>query len=184
MRRARSTARPSKVWPIEAVLFKLKPSSGWWQYSVLRGFDSGFGSPTALTVGPRGNLYGVEYTTLQIGGIVGLIIELTPGDPEWNPHLFTSFMTPSMGVSSDPLVGDAAGNVYGTAATSGGSFGDGVGTKLHPERNARRSRLFLLNEHYFLFPDDGVFQEFFVVVVGIVNAVMSSTAFFPRQRRA
>jgi hypothetical protein len=32
--------------------------------------------------------------------------------------------------------------------------------------------------------DHRVFQKFLVVVVGIVDAVMGSAAFFPRQRRA
>ena len=75
---------------------------------------------------PQGNLFGVEYPALQIGGLVGMIIELTPGEPERSLHTFYIFHDSfDGGYPANHLLRDGAGNLDGTA-TFGGTSGNGA----------------------------------------------------------
>ena len=80
----------------------------------------------AITVDRRENLHGVEYTTLPIGGMVGMIIELRPGKPEWS--LRTLYISQDFfdgGYPANHIMRDGAGNLQG-AATFDGTSGNGV----------------------------------------------------------
>ncbi len=128
--------------------FRLSPSSGRWQESVLRDFpNSAQGSAAGLVEDAAGNFYG---TTVS-GGIVtgclgfnltgcGTVFELSPTPTgQWKRTLLHAFTGGADGaVPYASLVLDAVGNLYGTTGFGGSDFtgcpsiGCGVVFKLSP----------------------------------------------------
>lgn len=110
------------------VVYEMSPNgTGGWMETPLYAFtgltDGNF--PTNnLVMDAVGNLYGVTVT----GGDslcnspygCGVVFELTPGSSGWTEtvlHTFTGGITDGTGPNS--LIGDAAGNLYGTTALGG-----------------------------------------------------------------
>jgi uncharacterized repeat protein (TIGR03803 family) len=115
-------------------VFKLTPSGDTWTYSLVYSFNGPGGAycgPTAnLITDGAGNLYG---TTLCDGGFgKGSVFKLTPSGGNWtyiSLHDFGGFSDGANPVG--PVMLDANGNLYGTAAYAGGS-GLGVAFEITP----------------------------------------------------
>ncbi|MGA8874946.1 MAG: choice-of-anchor tandem repeat GloVer-containing protein [Candidatus Korobacteraceae bacterium] len=99
-------------------VFALSPSSGTWTEDILyTGF--GFGNfPSTLIRDQSGNLY----STTWIGDDFGNIFELTPSNGSWTFSLLHNFFNDCL---PQPVVMDAAGNLYGTCEL-GGRYLDGM----------------------------------------------------------
>jgi uncharacterized repeat protein (TIGR03803 family) len=125
-------------------VFKLAPGShGLWKETVLYSFKSdrdGASPYSGVVFDEKGNLYG---TTVgggdQIGS--GTVFRLTPKIGGWTEsviHRFVGFADPGGSYPYGGLLVDAAGNLYGTAASGGGNggsnceFGCGTVYKLSP----------------------------------------------------
>jgi uncharacterized repeat protein (TIGR03803 family) len=118
------------------VVYKLSTTSSGWHQSVLYSFG-GTASPIpwgTLTMDASGNLYG---TTIRGGSHgQGSVFELTPPSAHswWTFQTVHSFdeldgSQPTL----DPLVIDAAGNLYGTTSSGGNSSaGNGTVYRLSP----------------------------------------------------
>jgi uncharacterized repeat protein (TIGR03803 family) len=117
------------------VVFELSPDqNGSWTYTMLYHFmdgaDGGFPSGTPI-LDKSGNLYG----TTKLGGSgFGTVFKLSPdGNGSWTESTLHSFTGGTDGAY--PVAGltlDAAGNLYGTASSDGGSSGCGVVFKMAP----------------------------------------------------
>jgi uncharacterized repeat protein (TIGR03803 family) len=109
------------------VVFKLSPTIGFWNYSVLHTFTGGRdgGFPYAgLTLDANGNLYGATY----YGGLYqyGTIYKLSNVNGKWQETVLHSFANGTDGASPyGSVLVDSSGNVFGTAQ-SGGAYGYGV----------------------------------------------------------
>ncbi|HZP23074.1 MAG TPA: choice-of-anchor tandem repeat GloVer-containing protein [Terriglobales bacterium] len=105
-------------------VFKLSPSGGGWNYSVLTSL-SGTGGPVAsLTLDASGKLYGTTFFDGPAG--YGSVFKLTPSGGTWtytDLHDFTGGA--DGGYPGGGVTLDAAGNLYGTAVV-GGADGFGV----------------------------------------------------------
>jgi uncharacterized repeat protein (TIGR03803 family) len=143
-------------------VFKLTPNrSGSWTESVLYSFcarsncaDGAY--PGGVVFDGAGNLYG---TTLlggtkcsRIGGC-GTVFTLTPNsDGSWTESVLYSFHGVTGKIPSTGLVFDAAGNIYGTTSSGGGTkcfSGCGVVFKLKPNSDGSSTESVLYNLHGF-----------------------------------
>ena len=125
-------------------VFQLTPNGdGSWTKHVLHSFsrhnDDGIWPNASLIFDAAGNLYG----TTSRGGTGGFgvrgggtVFKLTPnGDGSWTESVLHNFTLYSHGVVPNAgLIFDAAGNLYGTAA-SGGAYGRGTVFRLTPKRD-------------------------------------------------
>jgi uncharacterized repeat protein (TIGR03803 family) len=104
------------------LIFKLSPSSGGWEESVLAVFDSSRAGElpySGVVADSAGNLYG----TTELGGITGClsgcgtVFRLSPTlAGAWEETILHTFTGGADGGGSEsPLIFDAAGNLYGTA---------------------------------------------------------------------
>jgi uncharacterized repeat protein (TIGR03803 family) len=120
-------------------VFKMSPTAGGWQQTVLHSFVpggvDGFAPTSAPVFDAAGNLYG----TTEWGGTgecsvfgCGTIYELSPNpDGTWKETILHDF-TGYDGFQIHPgLTIDAAGNLYGMAS-AGGSYAGGTAFELSP----------------------------------------------------
>jgi uncharacterized repeat protein (TIGR03803 family) len=115
-------------------VFELKPKAGGgWTEVILYNFaNSPDGAyPNGLVFDKAGNLYGSTYYGGSNASLsTGIVYELSPpatGQTEWTETVLWDFSAEDFAAGSNPtgpLVFDAKGNLYGTAATGGG--GDGA----------------------------------------------------------
>lgn len=111
------------------LVFRLShESNGTWTDSRLHSFNGGNGQdPWGLIFDRAGNLYGAAHD----GGIgMGLIFKLDP-DANWAETVIYEFTEELGGEPVQPLIFDAAGNIYGTAIY-GGAGGVGVVFEVTP----------------------------------------------------
>ena len=97
-------------------VFQLTPSGSGWTESILyafQGLNDGQAPEGGVIFDPSGNIYGT--TSGGPGG--GTVFELTPSGGGWTFSLIHTFAAGIGPLSS--LARDAAGNLYGTAFTSG-----------------------------------------------------------------
>ena len=108
------------------VVFKLSPTG---TYTVLHSFTGGAdgGNPDAgLIQDAAGNLYGTTYGGGASSlGVVFELIRCDSGSSGYDFKVLHSFTGPDGASPYSPLVRDAAGNFYGTAA-HGGAYGGGA----------------------------------------------------------
>ncbi|MFZ0311307.1 MAG: choice-of-anchor tandem repeat GloVer-containing protein [Candidatus Korobacteraceae bacterium] len=108
--------------------FKLTPSNGSWDFSVLYPFNGNpFSGPTGnLVMDPQGNLYGA-----RVGAgthACGSVFKLTPNGSGWTETVLYSFTCGSDGEEPyGQIARDADGNLYGTTWV-GGMTGGVCGT--------------------------------------------------------
>ena len=123
-------------------VFELSPSAGSWTLTVLHQFTGGSdgGVPyDGLTLDAAGNLYG---TTSAGGGKsaacrygCGVVFKLSRGSSgTWTESVLHNFSTSASdgSIPSSKVIFDAAGNLYGTASSGGGSMNAGIVFKLTP----------------------------------------------------
>ena len=115
------------------VIFKLTPTTGYWNYVLVHTFSGGSdgGSPSStVTIDANGNLYG---TTLY-GGLYqyGTVYKISNVNGKWQETVLHSFTGGNDGWQPyGGAVVDSSGNVYG-AATQGGRYGFGVTFEITP----------------------------------------------------
>ena len=116
----------------DGTVFELSPSQGVWTETVLHSFNGSDGqyAEAGLIFDNAGNLYG----TTNSGGAngCGAVFELSPSKNGWVETVLYSF-TYASGDGQYPygnLIFDAAGNLYGTTASS--LNGDGMVFELTP----------------------------------------------------
>lgn len=141
-------------------IFELSPANGGWSFSVLHQFTGGAdgGVPYAsLTIDADGNLYG----TASAGGGTsagcrygcGVVFKLSPSQSgTWTETVLHNFTTSAADghTPACKLIFDAAGNLYGTAGSGGGSgLGAGIVFELIPSAKGLWSEKVLhnFNEH-------------------------------------
>jgi uncharacterized repeat protein (TIGR03803 family) len=136
----------------EGVVYKLTPTSGEWDESVLYNFDGnkgGIGPSGPLIFDTAGDLYG----TTAAGNIdqSGTVFRLkhTSGN-DWQERTLYEFKGQSQGVSPRyGVVFDQSGNLYGTAGggnnTCGGGLPCGVIFRLIRARNGRWKKTVIYN---------------------------------------
>ena len=110
-----------------AHVYELSSSGGNWTASVLS--DQGGRIVADITLGPDGNLYGVN---IDQGLGQGTVFQLVPSGSGWNINVLHEFMGKSDG--DEPLGGlifDSAGNLYGTTS-QGGPNGGGTVFEMSP----------------------------------------------------
>jgi uncharacterized repeat protein (TIGR03803 family) len=114
------------------VVFKLSPtSSGEWKETVLHAFIGGFKDGALPLAGvvfdSSGNLYGTTYNGGRgcIGYGCGVVFEMKPtSGGKWKGVFLTTFTGGFEGGNPySALILDSAGNLYGTAAIGGTSWG-------------------------------------------------------------
>lgn len=117
------------------VAFRLTPQSNGWKETVLHSFG-GSGDGTflfgGLTLGAKGNLYGVTDAGGSYGG--GIAFELSPASGGgWNETILYNFGANSSdgSYSTGNLIRDKSGNLYGTNSM-GGANGFGTAFELSP----------------------------------------------------
>jgi uncharacterized repeat protein (TIGR03803 family) len=113
-------------------VFRLRPSQNGWVDDLLytfQGEDDG-GVPLAgVVLDSLGNFYGSTSCGGAGGG--GTVFMLSPAGESWTFTVLYSFAPPYCGGPRASLSLDAAGNLYGTTASSG-IYGHGSGFKLTP----------------------------------------------------
>ena len=114
-------------------IFELTPSNGGWTFTVLYN-PSGTGGPYYnLTLDAAGNLYGAlpgQAPTSPAGS--SSVFELSPGANGWTYTSLYNFLHEQDGeFPTGSVILDAAGNIYGTAATAGG-YGRGTVSEITP----------------------------------------------------
>jgi uncharacterized repeat protein (TIGR03803 family) len=128
----------------EGTAYKLSPSGNEWNLTTLYNFEGGNDGSvpwSAVVFDSTGNLYGVAS---QGGGTsaacpygCGTAFELSPtSSGEWTETVLHNFTTnPNDGeFPSNPLVFDAAGNLYGTTSQGGGGTAQaGIAFELSPD---------------------------------------------------
>ena len=126
----------------QGIIYKMSPSASGWTFSVLYSFKGGTGgfSPrSSLVIDSAGRLYGTTYaggTSTNCFSGCGTVYQLTPPSTGsfWTYQVLHSFnIADGEGPTSDSLVFDGAGNLYGTT-TFGGTqpSEDGVVFELSP----------------------------------------------------
>ncbi len=138
------------------VVYELSKSSGQWVETPIHDFvgTDGSGPGAGLTIGPRGDLFGMTPTGGANG--LGVIYRLHhQRDGSWKftvIHDFTGGADGATG-SSGRLLPDDSGNLYGVA-TVGGANGKGVAFELSPKRSGgwRLTPLYAFNGQ----PDAGL----------------------------
>lgn len=115
-------------------VFKLSPSNGGWNESLLYSFGTyptdGFWISGGVVLDTAGNVYG----TAQFGGAYnkGMIYELTPAQGGgWTQTVLVNFDGANGTQPHAGLTWDTAGNLYGTAA-GGGAYSSGTVFELSP----------------------------------------------------
>jgi uncharacterized repeat protein (TIGR03803 family) len=114
------------------IVFELSPSGSGWTETVIHQFQGPDGSTpyATLTLGPSGEIYGA--TTSGGSNNTGVIFEMSPSGGSWSYSVLYQFQgTILYGGPYGPLVLDAAGALYGTAAEDG-AYGFGSVFKLTP----------------------------------------------------
>ena len=151
------------------VVFRLKHHPGAeWTYEVLHKFTARDGAfPVGLAIDPQGSLY----TATTDGGAFGYgtAFKLTPTSKGWKATVLYNFRSHA---NLDPLVFDAAGNLYGTTYDGGigtcqGDRGCGEVYKLTP--GGRYGRWTYRTLHPFTGGQDGGFPQGGVIVDGNGN---------------
>ena len=110
-------------------VFELSPpasSGGAWSETTLYNFPLGASSTTAVTIGPKGVLYG---TTQGAGFVAGTVFSLAPPanlGGAWTPTLLSTFETsgPNIASISAAALVESSGKVFGTSSF-GGANGNG-----------------------------------------------------------
>jgi uncharacterized repeat protein (TIGR03803 family) len=99
-----------------SAVYELRPQNGSWSFSVLQNFGSEYFAPLAPpTFDSQGNLYGPLPSYPSEG--FGEIFELTPAGNQWIYSPFYQFPGGNGGAGPvGPVIFDANGNMYGTAA--------------------------------------------------------------------
>ncbi len=118
--------------------YKLTPSNGSWDFSVLYSFTAVYGSQAPLVMDQAGNLYGTTVNGGTYG--YGTVFKLTPSGSGWNYTALHNFSGGSDGAQPyGPIVRDGNGNLYGTTFEGGmgpgcyvGSNGCGVVWEITP----------------------------------------------------
>lgn len=142
--------RTGCMWGGCGTAFKLvqNPDESWTQ-TVLHRFSRREGSTPESTpwFDRSGNLYGTTEFDGKQG--MGTVFELTPGaDGKWTVQALHRFHGSYDGASPDAgVIGDAAGNLYGTAALGGAACGCGTVFKLSPNRNGGWTKTILHRFH-------------------------------------
>jgi len=103
-------------------VFELSNSGGAWQGQTIYSF-AGLGTdgvdPRGVVIDLAGNLYGVTnlggFSSLQCGGSIGNVFELSPAGTSWNISQLYYFLGCNLGSQPWNLILDDAGNLYGTA---------------------------------------------------------------------
>jgi len=118
-------------------VYELKPSGGSWTIDVLHRFNGTNGAnPKGLAFDASGNMFGSTATggSGTCDGFLapgcGLVYELSPVAGGWSEKLITNFTT-VVSAGPNPVVLDAAGNIYGTSIYGGlknCDSGSGCGT--------------------------------------------------------
>jgi uncharacterized repeat protein (TIGR03803 family) len=118
------------------VVFKLSPSSGGWNETVLLSFHESDGNypVSTLIFDSAGNLYGT--TEGGLGNVWGTVFELSPASgSQWTETVLYIFPSPSAGTDGYlPLAGvirDSLGNLYGTTL-GGGQHNGGTVFEITP----------------------------------------------------
>ena len=114
------------------VVFKLAPTSGGWNESVLYSFGpDGQNSDAGLVFDSAGVLYGVTWYGGTYGA--GVVFKLIPtSSGEWKESALHRFSGGNDGARPRAgLTFDSAGNLYGTTG-GGGAYGRGVAFSLTP----------------------------------------------------
>jgi hypothetical protein len=112
------------------VIFSLTEAGGTWTYDVIynrppRIEDS---SPTSLSMGSDGVLYGTVAPDDGLGNLTGFLYSLTPPASEggmWTENTLYSFDGPHDGLAPVTAIMGSNGTLYGV--TEGGGFGHGIG---------------------------------------------------------
>jgi uncharacterized repeat protein (TIGR03803 family) len=111
--------------PAGGTVYKLQPSGGGWNYSIVDNL-AGFAGPSDdLALDNVGNLYGT--VGIDSNGL-GNVFELTPSGESWVYAVVHEF--PDEDNGAEPIGGvvlDASRNIYGTASVGGGGNGSGQG---------------------------------------------------------
>jgi uncharacterized repeat protein (TIGR03803 family) len=129
-------------------VFELSPgTNGQWTESVVYSFcartacaDGAFPFDAPI-LDSAGNLYGTTdsggtYSDCVGGSTCGTVFELSPGNGQWTETVLHSFDATDGDVPIASLVFDAAGNLFGTTSSGGGtacSMGCGTVFELKPE---------------------------------------------------
>lgn len=114
-------------------VFKLAPSGGGWQQSVLHSFDCFAGGKNpygGVTMGAQGNLYGTTVAGgsngICSGDGCGIVFKLTHSGGSWIESVVYSFHdSPDAAGPGGALVFDHSGNLWGTSP-DGGAFAQGT----------------------------------------------------------
>jgi hypothetical protein len=103
-------------------VFELSPSGNSWTFTDLYSFSGADGElPHGILFDPTGNIFGVAY-----GGVAscpadgcGVLFKLIQGSGNWTETVLYKFNGTSDGEFPNPVVMDATGNLFGTAAGGG-----------------------------------------------------------------
>jgi len=114
---------------VNGFVFELFPSNAGWTFHDIYDFKGQDGSePASLIVDGAGNLYGTTIaggSSSNCSGGCGVVFELIPSSGNWSEKVLLNFNGTNGSLAEGPLAIDAAGNLYGAAA-SGGPNGFGV----------------------------------------------------------
>jgi uncharacterized repeat protein (TIGR03803 family) len=129
-------------------VFELSPNANHtWTETILHSFGGtldGFEPDAGLVMDAAGNLFGTTMGGGAYGGW-GAVFELSPTSGGWNESVIYSFQGSATGSSPEaaPIL-DGAGNLYGTAVSSG-TYGCGLVYELQPGSGGSWSETVLYN---------------------------------------
>lgn len=101
-----------------AIVYQLSPSGGSWTANVLSTQSTQIFANA--TLGPDGNLYGVNY---QGGFGYGTVFQLVPSDSGWTTNVLHSFIGADGANPVGGVIFDSAGNLYGSTTALGSNSG-------------------------------------------------------------